>query len=665
MEEIISNFKQEALSAPSLFSDLAKVELYIAESYRTRSLIELLQNSDDCGSTDFLMLQDGSDLIVCNNGKSFTKQDVVSLCRSGSSTKERGAGSIGYRGIGFKSVAGICKEIEVISGDYQFEYSKLKTLKLINSNSDVPLIRIPHKLTNIDKIKLKKEMYNLNEYNTIFIFKDVNFRLIEEEIRNFSSSSCIFLNNLKTLDLRTNKESIKVEINDDGQYFELISENEKEAWIVREDVLTQSKIALLYKDNEIIPASEEKSLIHAFLPTEESPGAALKFNGDFSTDPSRKNIDYDDVSLASFDVCSEILSNLIMEALRENKFIGLFSIFSKKERKKEKLRLAESISKKIKHGFYFGEYFSDLESLRLCPSWLSYSDYLSIKSKHTVIPKETISTHPDSVNFFQWLGVRDFSINDIVFKSNFEKVTVSGLITILGVFSRKNRFIITRNDIEKLKNIKIFQCEGLLLSANDVINENKVISEDFFNLINESEYSGDINHFLKVLGIKEKETVKEFEYNSPPLKIGCEVIEKVKNKKDTKAINIKKWRSAEVNLKDYISHFSGVLNVKDVSKAHVGYDLEVRLKNGEELCVEVKSVKSDAEAFEITNNEYAVGSELGDNYFIAIVKESGDDFDVSFIKNPIRKLNFEKRIKVTSWVCDAYEEKLIKFEEII
>jgi hypothetical protein len=40
-------FIREAENAPKLFRDLAKVEQYIAESYKARSFIELIQNADD------------------------------------------------------------------------------------------------------------------------------------------------------------------------------------------------------------------------------------------------------------------------------------------------------------------------------------------------------------------------------------------------------------------------------------------------------------------------------------------------------------------------------------------------------------------------------------------------------------------------------------------
>ena len=48
--DLQNEFKIEAKNAPMLFKDLAKVEQYIAESYKTRSFIELIQNADDANS---------------------------------------------------------------------------------------------------------------------------------------------------------------------------------------------------------------------------------------------------------------------------------------------------------------------------------------------------------------------------------------------------------------------------------------------------------------------------------------------------------------------------------------------------------------------------------------------------------------------------------------
>ena len=52
--------------------------------------------------------------------------------------------SIGYRGIGFKSVVSIVKEVHIASGSLAVTYSKDLTRNLIPDITRVPLIRIPH-----------------------------------------------------------------------------------------------------------------------------------------------------------------------------------------------------------------------------------------------------------------------------------------------------------------------------------------------------------------------------------------------------------------------------------------------------------------------------------------------------------------------------------------
>src|SRR4051794_40740284 len=98
-----SELREEAQRSPQLLADLAGLEAYIAESYHQRSIIELLQNADDAGATKFVFADHGRFCIAANDGRLFTAADLLSLCRSAASSKARGA-TIGYRGIGFKSV---------------------------------------------------------------------------------------------------------------------------------------------------------------------------------------------------------------------------------------------------------------------------------------------------------------------------------------------------------------------------------------------------------------------------------------------------------------------------------------------------------------------------------------------------------------------------------
>lgn len=171
IKELQNEFKNEAINAPMLFKDLAKVEQYIAESYKTRSFIELIQNADDAGSKNFGIHIYDNYVIVGNDGRDFTNDDIKSICRSGSSNKIRGGSTIGYRGIGFKSVANLAERIYVISGNSRFLFDKEITKKLLNINDDVPLIRIPHIIDKIpyeDEINRLKEIYS---YTTFFLLR--------------------------------------------------------------------------------------------------------------------------------------------------------------------------------------------------------------------------------------------------------------------------------------------------------------------------------------------------------------------------------------------------------------------------------------------------------------------------------------------------------------
>lgn len=135
--------------SPGMFAEVARMEGLLAETYRDRIQYELLQNSDDAGSHT-VVVQVASDGVVtwANDGRPLDSRDAEALCRSASSTKSRGE-SIGYRGIGFKSLAAVARRISVQSGGARFTFDRRKTVELLVANghtlreASVPLIRIP------------------------------------------------------------------------------------------------------------------------------------------------------------------------------------------------------------------------------------------------------------------------------------------------------------------------------------------------------------------------------------------------------------------------------------------------------------------------------------------------------------------------------------------
>lgn len=116
---------------------------------------------------------------------------------------------------------------------------------------------------------------------------------------------------------------------------------------------------------------------------------------------------------------------------------------------------------------------------------------------------------------------------------------------------------------------------------------------------------------------------------------------------------IGKWRSAERNTLEYIKAMDTGLGVFDVSQANLGHDLEVTLKSGERILVEVKSVGSFSEPFRFTSNEYATASSSGPDYVLAVVV-NGDEFDIRFVGDPVSVLTFERRCERWSWQCSNY-----------
>ena len=135
-----------------MFTELAHIEGLLAETYRDRIQYEMLQNSDDAGATavEVTVGSDGSVTWV-NNGRPFTAADAEALCRSASSSKSRG-NSIGYRGIGFKSLAAVASTIEVKSAQVTFSFDRDDSVDLLAAASkpkaaDIPLIRIPTRIS--------------------------------------------------------------------------------------------------------------------------------------------------------------------------------------------------------------------------------------------------------------------------------------------------------------------------------------------------------------------------------------------------------------------------------------------------------------------------------------------------------------------------------------
>ena len=99
--------------------DLAQARRYLKDDYTGRYPLELLQNVNDAvsrtgkrGRVRFHVSD--SALIVADTGGGFDDQNVRGILALGQSTKQPGE-FVGYKGIGFNSVAEICHQPEIYS----------------------------------------------------------------------------------------------------------------------------------------------------------------------------------------------------------------------------------------------------------------------------------------------------------------------------------------------------------------------------------------------------------------------------------------------------------------------------------------------------------------------------------------------------------------------
>lgn len=662
IQQLIDDFINEAKAAPVLFADLSKVEEYIAETYKNRSFIELIQNADDAGSTSFGIHKTSFGLVVCNNGRTFTSEDIESLCRSGSSNKKRGNDTIGYRGIGFKSVVGLAKEIDLFSGEYQLSFNKRKTMNLLNVET-APMIRIPH-LINISndiskEVELLKDKY---KYTTFFAFREIDEPILYAELSRFNYSCLLFLNHIINvhIDVETFKSHINLSRNQISKFQVDITIKENYVTIADWRLFQSSKnikdvVAFKINENEIVAAKGSESVVHSFMPSTEFTGAFLKINGDFSTDPSRKSVDIDTHSEHAIDNCIFTVYNLIEDVLLEkSKTIGIFRPFLNTHTETQS-SIGRLFITRLR-SLLQSSTVLNLSEFRLCPKWLPYEDYeLLSNSNFNKLSKNIISFFPECVSFLENLGVPTLTLKETLKLINSVQISKVAIAQILSKLITQYHFDMTPENINFIKSLKIFPIKKKVgffqISEFSILSE---IDNKCLNIIYKSIDLSDITTFFEKLGIKIPND-NLYEIDS--------VDRSVSEIQSDSSIfvgspKIQRWRSGEQNLAEYLRCLKNVDKVLDVAIANLGYDIQVQFDNGRQAYIEVKNVSYFGEPIKMTNNEYTTAHTYQSDYYLALVVNTAD-FQVRFIPNPILNIQLNKQCEKWSWVSMDLKDKTI------
>ncbi len=664
IEEIRNEFIKESINSPTLISDLANMEKYISESYDGRALIELLQNADDALSTRFYIEKlDENTFLVANNGRAFTREDLVSLCRSGASTKKRKSTTIGFRGIGFKSVVNFSQEVHLISGNIKLTFSKEKTKKAINKDINVPLIRIPHIFNENKYNEIINKTLKLG-YNTIFIF-ETNKSTLKAEIDEFDNTCMLFLKHINQVKFNYDSNSIntiartKIE---DHLMASINNNNNIERWLVINNENDIESIAFKYENNSVMPTND-KNYIHSFMPTKDRFSIPCKINGDFSTDPSRTRIIIDDDSIMAIDNIAKNMSKLLIKIIiqQEDRY-RILSVVSK-----IKTNMLINILKKSINDYFFEklkEHFLDAlkkyydhNKIYIQPIWLSNEDLdlLGITNDY-VINRELLEKINGLEQLLRLLDVNLIDMNSIL-KSTINKE--------FSNYTRLNilKYIIDKYEFNLPNEQKEFISKGLLfkginnITSLENIKNIKDIDEDYLNeLINLVGNEKKVELFFKKFNILVTE-------NKSKDKTENKIIISKDIHTFTQKSVIQKWRSVEQNVKLILEEFDDITEVIDVSKRNIGYDLEAICKNGERRFYEVKSVNNLGDQFSMTNNEVLTASQHPSQYYLCIVKQDDRKIEMCLINNPANTLNLERRVRAWEYICESYDG--IKIERLL
>ena len=670
----------EAKSSPMLLSDLAGLEAYVSESYNSRSFIELLQNADDANATKFYVKRSGDYLFVANNGRPFNIKDLESLCRSASSNKVRGT-TIGYRGIGFKSVVSFAKVIHLISGNFEITFSKELSKQIVPQANKVPLIRIPHELDKSIRKELVGEIKEIQDegFNTVFIFSGVLANQIDEEYTSFASTTLLFLHNIQVIKIDLSKKITAniavIEENGKGRILRVSTTDAISNWFLCTD--SNCSIAFYMNKDKIERLPKSEAIIHAFLPTEDSCGLGVVVNGDFSTDPSRRHLIMDETTINVISNLARLYASLLKYALANkdrNMVDALMPYFDIKLIQLMKQSFEREFAKRVKDAFG-----KELSKIRLAPSWLNAEDFSKImESSNLPYIAPECSEVLGLSDFLKYLGNKPEVVESLIKKVGQAEISVLGYAQLVSAGIKE---ILMNHKHPSLTTTDLVISDGRLCSLNEINDNEEEIDESYLQLLADNGISeNDLSLFLKKVGLSKINEVQfsdedddddlydnddeEDDYGDKESYNPTSVSQwfndaDTSSKQVANNEGIQKWRSAEENT--LVALNANGFRLKDVSKQNLGFDLEGSDPNGKNIYIEVKSIDYVGQKFRMTNNEFAAAQYKPGNYYLALVRQNKDSFEISLIKDPVNRLNLTRQVVQWVWECTDYEYKPMKF----
>ncbi|AQQ55311.1 DUF3883 domain-containing protein [Planococcus lenghuensis] len=676
LEQVIHKFSDEFLleakNSPQLFSDMAAMETYMAESYGERVFIEMLQNADDARATTFYITERNGHVFIANNGKPFDEIDVKSICRSGASEKKRGE-TIGYRGVGFKSTTHLSNTIYIHSNECTFSFSKsLAAINLeVKDEKQVPTIRIPFLVDSVED-EIQETLVDLKRkgFTTIFVFYKARKEILLQEVDLIDADYFLFLRNIRNVNIDVANYKMNSEIEKVKENVSIQFNGKRYLWQVVEGENAQIAFAL-NSNGEITPCLKEQAVFHCYLPTYEPSPYLFKINSDFSTDPSRKHITLDIRTENAIKDSAFILFEKLKKAVnyQDSNLIDLLEI----------LRQKNTFAKIPR---YFEQQFLALIKsnwiMMKNRSLIAPSDYIKKASflddsewnwiRQNTPLKETLPIVDGNAlsvldTYLKDFAKETYSIDEwIKMLSNeaFVRALPDPLLvkTYANVLKQvRNKSLITHEKFD-LNNC-IVQSDGKVLR---MVDSNKSTLAEFVRKLEKHLVSGEVKWLQELFGVENNELQEEGIKSVSSGLMNDSTSQFDASKKgltsEPKKRVVSRWRAAEKQCIEF-EEMQGN-EAKDVSKQNLGYDVLSVTPEGIERYIEVKFVKARGTKISMTNNEYTSAHIHGENYFVCIIYEDSENLVFEYIQNPLVNLDLEKVVRQWEWICEDYNGQTFK-----
>lgn len=251
---------------------------------------------------------------------------------------------------------------------------------------------------------------------------------------------------------------------------------------------------ILIENNSIKRLSKEEAFIHAFLPTEDTCGLGVIINADFSTDPSRRHLIYDEITNNTILSVVKLYNNILINKLSNyctnaheyiNALLPYYDIRLIHLTKNNFENLFSSHLKNI-----VGNEFKEL---KLVPQWINLNDYIKInKNKNSFYLNENVFEIIGFTSLVKFLGGTNDDINNIL--NNIDSVEIS-LLGYSQISAECIRKININIEIPAFRKAHIIPSNNVICSLEEIEERNGMIDTNFVQLLNDKGIS---NNDIKV-----------------------------------------------------------------------------------------------------------------------------------------------------------------------